>query len=154
MKGSNQQTYNRVPKSGSTNRCPSINEQPDSPPSESWHDGSRSRTGDSLPDDEFSPHPTISINPLACIRSDESSIREAASLQGNDIQDECPCLPPRANRYQYAWSMIKRILTTNFVDGKGSLHLYRHLCRAGEDPGIDDGGVTLWLNSSNYGYFL
>ena len=144
MKGSNQQTYNRVPQSGSTNRCPSINEQPDLPLSESCHDGSRSRTGDSLPDDELSPHPTISINPLACIKSDESSIREAACLRGDDFRDECARLPLRVSRYQYAWSMTKRILTTNFVDDKGLLHLYRHLCRAGEDPGIDDGGLTLW----------
>mmetsp|Transcript_1982 Transcript_1982/g.3757 ORF Transcript_1982/g.3757 Transcript_1982/m.3757 type:complete len:400 (+) Transcript_1982:33-1232(+) len=143
MKGSNQQTYNRVPQLGSSSRCPSINEQPDLPLSESCHDGSRSRTGDSLPDGEFSPHPTISINPLACIRSDESSIREEVCLQGDDFRDECARLPPRASRHQYAWSMIKRILTTNFVDDKGLLHLYRHLCRAGEDPDIDDGGLAM-----------
>jgi len=116
--------------------------------SESQHDDENRADGlapaNDVDDDAFIHNQTTGRSALACVEMEDIYVQEAKFSQGDDgILSQWLCLS----------SWMKRILMTNVVDDNTALLLYRHLCRAGEDPGVDDGGLVmiklskLWLLS-------
>lgn len=132
--------YNKVPQAGAADVQHDSELQSHFPRS--------SRDTNSLPndDDEFSDN-TITRKKddgLTCSKGDHNSTeKKTTDLQDDGIREErVNNISFLANPYPYAWSIAERVLMTNLVDDKRLLHMYRRLCHAEDDAGIDDGGLA------------